>query len=327
MHLFYKSDKSKTVFLQTVSTCETKIFFQMKIRLNHIIITSVFAFSLFSCQKELTSDEITGPGGGAKDLLKMKINGVQWVANNGAGGSLLGGFINIYGLSKDKKTFSITLTDTVTGVYVLDQNSLDAAAFADSTDPNPYAYTSNQGADTTYAGGVVIISKIDKQKKTFSGNFQFKLYREIDNKQLMITEGVFENLSYSTILPPTNSTDTFLVKIDEVVWKGKSISAGVVSGNLYITASELNLSKTVGLSMPPDITPGVYDLDFGGMYIGSYFPSDTKFWFSENGKLTIIEHNVSTKRLKGNFYFKARDPQGGGGSAKLTEGYFSVKYN
>jgi hypothetical protein len=204
---------------------------------------------------------------------------------------------------------------------------LDAAAFSDSTDPNPYAYTTNQG-DTSVAGGIVIISKIDKQKKTISGNFQFKLYREIDNKQLKITEGVFENLSYSTTLPPANSTDTFQVKIDGVLWKGKSISAGLVSGNIYVTASELDLSKSVGLAMPQDVTPGTYDLNFfGGTFIGNYNPSDTKFLFSENGTLTVIENNKSSKRVRGNFNFTARDLLGAGDSAKLTEGYFSVKYN
>lgn len=289
----------------------------------HFFIVAALVFLFISCQKE-ESFEIGK--GGAKGILKMKINGTQWIADNSAQASVIAGFINISGISKDKKTLVITLSDSVTGTYFLNQTSFNAAALSDSIDLNGISYTTNQGIDTSEAGGIVIISQIDRINKTISGTFRFKIFRDIDGNQKQITEGAFDRLPYSANLPPANTTDTFRVKIDNVDWNGKSISSGIITGSLFISASELNLSKTVGVSMPPSITPGTYDLNvLNGIYIGFYNPNATTYLSSDSGKLTILEHNISTKRIRGNFNFIAKELVGPK-SAQLTQGYFSVKY-
>ncbi|MEP6952031.1 MAG: hypothetical protein ABI863_22265 [Ginsengibacter sp.] len=44
-----------------------------------------------------------------------------------------------------------------------------------------------------------------------------------------------------------------------------------------------------------------------------------------SGTLTILEHNITTKRIRGNFNFHASEVPGTKVS-ELTEGYFSVIY-
>lgn len=291
----------------------------------YLFVAVTFTFLFISCKKEESFEIGKDKPANVSGLLKMKINGTQWIADNSAGGSIIAGLINITGTSKDGKNFTITLRDTVATTYVLDQRSFNAAALSDNLDLNGISFTTNQGTDTADAGGIVIITSIDKINKTISGTFKFKMFRDIDNKQKQITEGSFDKLSYSTSLPPASTTDTLRVKIDNIDWSAKSITAIVVGGSLEINASELDVSRSVGLSMPQTIIRGTYDLSFPSDYIGLYLPTITTFLASDSGKLTIIEHNTSTKRIRGNFNFNATDLVSTR-STLLTQGYFSVKY-
>jgi hypothetical protein len=303
---------------------------KLLIRLLPIFLVSGF----ISCQKEISFEPGQNGGGsgtGVNGILKMKIDGKQWVADKAAGASLMVGMINISGLGNDKKTFTITLSDTVARTYILSNQitSIDSAHFAalyDSVSVTNDSWSTVEGDDPALAGGWLNIAKIDKVKKTMSGSFQFKLYREMDSTTLTITEGVFENLSYTTTLPPASATDTFRVKINGTSWNPASLVGLVNFGSISVVANEASLNKTVGLTMPADITTGSYTFDFlGGQYIGAYNPNPTTTLASTSGTLTILEHNTSTKRIRGNFNFVA-EPVLGGTGVNLTEGYFSVKY-
>ena len=279
-----------------------------------------------SCQKELSSDSVGG-GSDVRGTLRMKIDGTQWVANSVAGASIDFGLLSIYGMSKDKKELFILLDGSATQTYSLDENSLSVAALVDSTE-DPNAYTTNQ-ADITKAGGTVKLTSIDAAKRTVSGTFEFKLFRDFDTKQKVITEGVFENLSYAPVTPPGGSTDTLKVKINGVDLK-PDLAAGIIAfDQIAITASESGTLKSVALFFPKSVTTGTYDIGsaiLGATYSGIYNASATLYMASESGKLTILEHNTSTKRIRGNFEFKAVE-FAGTQTAQLTSGYFSVKYN
>lgn len=294
------------------------------------LFTAVIALSFIACQKEMSLENSSGtPGGGGgggtvPGALKMKINGTQWVADNVAEATLLGGYINIYGLSKTHKDISINIADTVPGTYTLDQNSNAYAELSDSTE-NPEVYTSYDGQDTSFAGGTVVITSIDKVNKTISGTFKFKMYRDSDSKRLTITEGVIDKLPYISSLPPASSTDTLKVKVDGVLWTVPSIGAVSTSGLISINGAESDFSKFIGLSVPSGTTPGTYDFTTSGPYIGVYNPNSSTVLIAQSGKITILENNTSTRRIRGNFNFPAT-ALAGGLSAQLTEGYFSVHY-
>jgi hypothetical protein len=285
--------------------------------------------SIFACQKEKSFEKSTGNGGNAGADFRAKINNVPWVAaNNTRGASIIGGFINITGISSDNKQISITLNGTSAGNYTLVQNSFNVGTFIDGNSVNTFAYATNQGQDTTQAGGTVVITEINATNKTISGNFHFKVFRDMDQQQLMITEGVFTNLAYITSLPPASTSDSFFVKVDGTGWNPPSITASISMGKLIIAASEQNASRSLGLVMPQDVTVGLHQMDFGtGNFFGEYNPNPSSFLVSDtSGTLTIIENNTSTRRIKGTFQFKANDQSGGSQTAMLTEGSFSVGY-
>jgi hypothetical protein len=258
----------------------------------------------------------------------MKIDGQQWVANTSAGATILAGYIVIQGLSNDNRSFLIQLGDNGVATYQLDQQSAGVAFLTDANDASGNPYTTNQGTSASDAGGTVIVTKIDQVNKTISGTFSFKMFREDDNKQVTITEGSFENLKYTTELPPTSGADADLkVKVNGTLWTAQVVNGAVSNGKLLISGAATDLTKTVGLYMPANVTAGTYDFSPIGSYVGYYTSgpvSSPLVYASLSGKLTITEHNTSTKTIKGTFSFTGTD--GGTGTVQLTEGSFTVKY-
>jgi hypothetical protein len=284
------------------------------------------AVSVISCSKEKSTE--SGQGGPVTGSLKMKIDGQQWVANKSAGATILAGYIVITGLSNDNRNFLIQLEDNGIATYQLDQQSLGAAALTDANDPSGITYSTNQGTGASDAGGTVIVTKIDQVNKTISGTFSFKMFREDDNKQVTITEGSFENLKYTTELPPNNGADAdFKVKINGTLWTAQVVNGAVSDNKLLISAASTDLTKTVILTMPANVTAGTYDFSPIGSYVGFHSSGPVSaplVYASLSGKLIITEHNTSTKTIKGTFNFIGTD--GGTGTVQLTEGSFTVKY-
>ncbi|HEX9514282.1 MAG TPA: DUF6252 family protein [Puia sp.] len=294
----------------------------MRIRIIHIMIAAAVILSSVSCRKETSMEHKDGLAG----TFTANIDGVGWIAADSTkGASILLGMINISGISMDNKQLSITLNDTMPGVYKLSQVSASLAAYADSS--NSYAFTTNQGNDTSQAGGLVTVTEIDRVNKTLSGTFAFKVYRDIDKHQKTITEGVFYKLPYVTTLPPASGLDSMRAVIDGTSWKAQSIVATALAPQLAITGSALNGSQSIGLLIPLTITPGAYALDYTGLtYIAIYNPTATISLLSSSGTLEILENSTSG-RIRGNFQFQASNPLNPAVQNQITSGYFSVKYN
>lgn len=298
----------------------------MKAGIRHIIIGVAFLAFLASCRKETSIENKAGLGG----AFMATIDGTQWIAEDSAkGASILQGMINLSGISGDHRQLSITLNDTVPGVYTLNQVSVSMAAYVDNSLTDFFAYATNQGQDTSQAGGLVTVTEIDTVHKTLSGTFSFKVYRELDSRQRVITNGVFYKLSYQSSLPPNNDKDTMYAVIDAANWSAQSIVASAISNQLAVNGSNPDGSQAVDLVMPLNIAPGRYDLSYPNFtYIGLYNPTVTVGLVSTNGTLEILENNSNTRRVRGNFEYLAADVNSmGNTSHRLTGGYFSIEYN
>jgi hypothetical protein len=288
-----------------------------------------------SCQQEIDPNTISNTNNPVTGDFRAKINGTQWVANSIAAASRMNGFIGITGRSTDKKYITITLTDSGVHNYTLNDMTMNAAAYLDSTLADPSALTTNQGLNPGDAGGTVNITSIDVANKKISGTFSFKVFRQLDGLQRTMTEGVFTNLSYTTTLPPSGTADTLNVKIAGTPWMPVSVigvktpASGPIPATIAIVANNAAATQTVGLTMPAGITPGTYTLDFFGLtYIGQYNP-DTNPNHSQasmSGTLTILSHNTTTKRIRGTFSFHAETILPPVLSTELTEGFFAVTY-
>ena len=84
------------------------------------------------------------------------------------------------------------------GLYVLNQTSPSLAIYANLDSVGGYAYSTNQGADTSQAGGTVSVINVDLVNRTISGNFSFKVYRNSDGSEKDITAGVFYNIPFTS---------------------------------------------------------------------------------------------------------------------------------
>jgi hypothetical protein len=306
---------------------------------------ALFSLVIFtSCQKELTNDPTTPPpttGGGSTGStgsMTAKIDGQPWVADLAAGADFspalgqLPPLVNITGLGKAKKHLTITLTDSMIHNYLLSPDNLwmNAASYIDSTQANAFNYSTNQSYIPNEPNGSVKITSIDTVKKTISGTFNFKVYRQMDSTKHTITDGVFTNITYTKGfgVPASSATDTFKVKINGTPLAPYSITGSLIPimNQLNVQAATQNQSDNVSLVVPSTITPGTYTLDFfGATYIGTYMQSGNGFP-SVSGTLQILEHNTSTKRIRGNFNFVAQPFLPPVVTHQITEGYFSVKY-
>ena len=154
----------------------------------------LLAFAALACHK-FTS--IENGRGQAADMVAT-IDSLSWQAADSAiSATVAQGFVTISGISADGQEISITLNDTVVGLYVLNQTSPSLAIYANLDSVGGYAYSTNQGADTSQAGGTVLVTNIDWVDRTISGTFDFKVYRNSDGSQKDITAGVFYNVPFT----------------------------------------------------------------------------------------------------------------------------------
>lgn len=291
------------------------------------LIIGLVAF-FYSCQPELTNPNTTNPN--VTGDFRAKINGVQWVANKAASAARTLGIINITGQGTDGKIITMTLQDSGVRTYYLTPNALNAGAYSDSA-AGPIAFASNGSPDTSKAGGVVNITVIDTVRKTISGTFRFKVFRATDSSTRSITEGVFNNISYAPVVITPSATDTFRVKVDGVNFPYVSLISTRVTtffNMITINANTANDARTVALNLPGTATPGIYQyVGWSSVeLVGQYnVMSPSLAMASTSGSVQILEHNTSTKRIRGNFNFIAKVLIGRD-SAVITDGYFSVKY-
>jgi len=281
-----------------------------------------------SCKKETS---IEG-GNTVSGNFTAKIDGVQWsAAGTKEGASILGGVITLTGISADSKEISIHITDSVAGNYVLSQLSASFAAYADIDSSDLYAFSTNQGSDTSQGGGLVTVLEIDPVGKTISGTFSFNVFRDIDGRKKSITNGVFTKIPYVTSLPATAATDTLQANIDSKAWTATNIEASVTQGELTIIGASADGTQTIGILMPAGTTAGSYPLDGSNpSFLCAYTilsnAASTGF-VSTKGTLTVSQNNTATSRIRGSFQFTAADPTGANAAThSITSGVFSVYY-
>jgi hypothetical protein len=159
-----------------------------------LFVVGLLALGTGSCRKETS---IEHGGGQAADMVAT-IDGLSWQAADSTESAIFSqGLVTISGISGDGREISITLNDTVVGAYLLNQGTTSLAIYADLDSVGSYAFSTNQGTDTSQAGGTVTVTAVDRINRTISGVFSFKVFRNSDDIQKIITDGVFYNMPFS----------------------------------------------------------------------------------------------------------------------------------
>lgn len=159
----------------------------------HVIITSLIVLCIFnSCQKEFEDpNDLTVS---TTTDFRAKISGVPFIAAISGGARRADSVISIAGQTNDGQQIVFTVVDSGVHVYQLEFNSItNFGAYLSSTS---LAYSSNEGSTPEESGGNLAIVSIDSVKRLMSGTFNFKAFRQLDGTQKIITEGVFNNVSY-----------------------------------------------------------------------------------------------------------------------------------
>lgn len=153
----------------------------------------LFALCIFySCQKKFQ-----GPANILTDAparFSAQINAAPFRASVYGATIRSDSVISIAAKSDDNKMLVFTVTDSGVHSYTLDINSkLNVAGYIDVAG---LAFTSNGGRNSNESGGNLTIAFIDTTRRLIGGTFHFKGFRQADMQQRIITEGVFENISY-----------------------------------------------------------------------------------------------------------------------------------
>ncbi|MFT3981930.1 MAG: DUF6252 family protein [Ferruginibacter sp.] len=286
----------------------------------------VMAVIFSACQHEYDPfDDDNTAAGGTGDF-RAKIDGVQFVADSLKAASKMDSVIVITGISKSKKMIVLRVKDSGVHNYTMHNESMtNVAAFTDFAETSPISYATNQ-TDVPGSYGNLNITSIDTVNKKMSGTFTLKVFRQFDSTEKIITEGVFTNITYATQPAAPSATDTFRVKIDGTPFT-YNLLVGIKTFNMISVSASTNAAPTVGITVPATVVPGSYPFDIME-YIGQYNPNTTTFLGADTGRVTILEHNTTTRRIRGNFHFLANTVfTGAPPEHQLTEGYFSVIYN
>jgi hypothetical protein len=322
----------------------------------------VFALALLAllaCGKEksIETPGSTGVPNGATGKLTMTIDGKGWIADRFAVASSDQGITAIFGQNTQGKSLVITLMGATTGEYVLNQNSLHAAAWTDSMETSQVAYTTNEGTTSTDAGGKVNVVKIDTVKGTISGTFQFNLFRDMDNGKKSVVDGIFQDLPLNGSATGGGNGgggntgggntgggntgggntgggngggvatgNTMTATIDGAAYTPQLVTGSSLQDRLVLTGIDTDGTKMISLQISAAITPGTYNLDGASGNIAFYNAAALEAYISSSGKLVITEHNKSTKQIKGTFEFDGKNPLTNA-TKKLTKGSFSIGYD
>ena len=294
---------------------------------------------LSSCSPDVEplDPSVTVPGPVVNGQLKVDIDGQTFVATN-VQAVVNSTAIAISGLRSGNNDFlqitlpaplnevgTYTWTDATANNTVLGLIYSNSSSEAFVTAPNNGDFAEfPEYTDTA----TITVSNIDTQNKTISGTFQFTGARFDDAGNLLMkkfTNGSFTNISFAgDITGPTSNS--FSAKLDGVAFDPATVNANKLSDKIFIVGKKASV-ENISLILPENVTPGTYEFDTFGDYIGMYILDNTQngTFNAASGSITIITHNTSTKKLKGKFNFVGESlfaPN----THNITDGEFEVTY-
>ncbi len=311
--------------------------------MKYLLLSLIVLAGIVSCQKEITDQvpfdiniDSLLPG-----KLEADIDSVQWTANGSvtakfvpADTSGVPALITISALSTDGRELNIGLIDSgvhVYSIYSIDTTFVSGVEYSDSTSIAKGSFYSNDtlpsgASNTGIKVGTVSITSIDTANKRINGTFEFTVYRHGDTTQRKFTGGSFTNVPYtSSVTPGSATTDTFHVKINDTLFNAFNIGSVAGSGAAAVGGSDSMATKSVTVYFPDTVLVGNYNFDSVIRRAQFIVNTDTFNAIKNAGTLDILEHNTTSRRVRGNFAFVGLKSTNPADSAKLTEGYFSVE--
>lgn len=238
--------------------------------------------------------------------LQANVDNTFYASNDARASLNEDGSLTIQGFTQ-QESLTLQLSRLAEGNFAIAENKPNSAVFEDF---GGNIYTTRPNGE-----GMVTISEMNETNKTISGTFHFNAFLSgIDT--IYVSKGVLHNVSYTggEIPDPTNA-GTFSAKVN-----GNPFLSIVVSsrdtGNTIIT-SGVGANSTIAISVPSNVEPGTYTIPRGGFT--AKYQDVTGPETTDEGTITILEHNTTEKTIKAAFSFLTN-------RSEITEGVFNVGY-
>lgn len=251
-----------------------------------------FNFEVKLDGEQFTGEEITGASLNEDGLLISATMG-----NKEIGFQIFNPEVGIYDISADDE-----------GLVLYDPNNTD--------DESPLFSSS---------GGTLEITELDMENGTVSGTFSGTLTEAFGSESdIEMTEGVFENIQFSTAAP----TEAGTALID-----GEEFNANVFPKTFLEQTVQVdldnNLNEVISLRLPEDLTPGTYAIttgdsttDFSAVYRFTDADGNEFYYNSVADSGEIVIDSVESDIVTGTFNFTGEAYNGD--TVEVTEGEFTV---
>ncbi|WP_026451280.1 DUF6252 family protein [Aequorivita capsosiphonis] len=254
------------------------------------------ALSLFSCEDIEKNDP----------ALQANIDNNFYASNDARASLNDDGSLTIQGFTQ-LETLTLQLSQLAEGNFTIAEGRPNYAVFQGL---GGNTYSSRPDGE-----GMITISEVNEANKTLTGTFRFNAFLPgIDT--IYVSKGVLHNISYAgaEITDPTNA-GTFSAKVNGDTFTPLSVSANDTGNTLVIAGVGAN--SQIVISMPSNVEPDAYTIPRSG-FNAKYQDADG-LDTTEEGLITILEHNISERTIEGTFSFVTN-------RSEITVGAFNVTY-
>lgn len=259
-------------------------------------------------------------GGNTSGVFKADFNNKTWTASE-TQAIISGNFIEISAINAKGESFGIMFEGSTAGTYAANVNIV---AYAPAG--SEYGYWSINDDNPDENTGSITITKIDTEKKTISGTFQFKGYwSDSDNPRtpIQFTNGVFTDLPYIT---EAETDDVFSAKVGGTNFVSTDILAFEINSGaddwIAIGASDANMNE-ISISIRTGLAAGTtYPITVNRLTddVQASYEDENGEHEAVAGSVKII--SITEDRIQGTFSFTTN----GTPSINVTEGSFDVAY-
>ncbi len=269
---------------------------------------AVFCIFLNSCTTDV---EINDPA------LQVKIDGEIFRSSIKKAVIHEDGTLVISG-NTDDISISFTTVSSKVGTYKTVQQTLSKVSFQKNQ--------AKFSAENEETEGTVNITEIHNNE--ISGNFNFYNLKDSNGNSVNFNDGWFYRLPLENAIEEEtieeinpcllNASLTASVDGNEMITDNHSAEIfGVENVSILIKAT--NEEGEITIVLPSDTLEGEYSLTGSGDYSATYTIGNDKS-SALSGKLTIINHDTTTKCISGNFEFETRS------GSQISEGFFEFGY-
>ena len=289
-----------------------------------------FSFLLYSCSEdsevivieEMEEMEPTP----SMPMMSAIIDGEPWSTDYPAA-IIHNNFINIGGEATSSERIEIVFNGLTEGSYSFNPEEGNVLGYL-ACRGGCSTYTNTQNTISSNFGNAVI-TEIDRVNQTISGTFESEVHLFVIDEVKVITEGRFKNIPIIRDYSGPKA-DEFYTEIGGVPFHAVYTSAFVSSFDEALTVSADAALKGEGFEfrLPNNIEVGTYDLgapyqseygvDYNSVFGNGFFPA-------RSGKITILEHDLTSKFLKAEFYFNTENHDDTE-ILEIREGAFQVNY-